>query len=75
MADKEGSIFSDRSPIYTWYLQKEVKYPSNDRDAYLLNQELVNKSADYYIGMDRVNLTDYSQIKEFGHVTIYQKNY
>ena len=75
MGDKDGVIYSDRGPIYTWYLQKEVEYPSNYRDSYLLNQELVNGSADYYIGMDKVNLTDFNQIKEFGHVTVYQKNF
>ena len=75
MVDKDGSIYSDRGPIYAWYLQKEVKYPTNYRDSYLLNQELVNNSVDYYIGMDKVNLTNYVQIKEFGHVTVYQKNY
>ena len=72
---KEGIIYSDRAPIYTWYLQKEVKYPSNTRNNYLLSEELINGSAEYYVGMDKVNLTGYTQVKELGHVTIYQKDY
>lgn len=75
MEGKEGIIFSDRGPIYTWYLQKEVNYTSNSRNSILLSQQLTNASADYYIGMDKVNLTGYDQVKEFGHVTVYQKNY
>lgn len=75
MADKEGIIYSDRGPTYTWYLQKEVDYPSNYVDGYILNQELVNESVDYYIGINKVNLTDYLPIKEFGEVTIYHRNY
>ncbi|WP_407392745.1 glycosyltransferase family 39 protein [Methanobrevibacter sp.] len=74
ISDKEGIIFSDRGPIYTWYLQKEINYTSNAFNGTILNSELINASADYYIGMEKVNLTDYSPVKEFGQVTIYQRN-
>ncbi len=75
MSDKDGIIFSDRGPIYTWYLQKEVNYTSNSRNGLVLNSELTNASADYYIGMDKVNLPNYDMVKDFGHVTIYQRNF
>lgn len=72
--DKQGSIYSDRAPIFTWYLQKEVKYPANTANNTLLSEELVNESADYYISMNPVNLTGYAPLKQFGQVTVYHKS-
>lgn len=75
ISDKQGSIYSDRGPVYTWYLQKEVKYSSNYENPTLLSDSLINASADYYIGMDKINITGYVPVKEFGTVTIYQKDF
>ena len=69
--DKDGIIFSDRGPIYTWLLQKEIPYPGNMTNATLLDQELLDANATYYIAMDPVNLTSYEPVKEFGQVTVY----
>ena len=75
ISDKEGIILSDRGPIYTWYLQKEVNYAKNIRNETLLNQELLDNNATYYIAMEnKYNLTSYSPVKEFGQITIYQLN-
>ena len=75
LSDKGGIVFSDRAPIFTWYLQKEVTYPSNYRDVNILSSELVNKSADYYVSMDNINITYYTPVQKFGSVTIFEKNY
>lgn len=72
LGDKDGIILSDRGPIYTWQLQKEVQYPRNAGNDTLLNQELLDKNATYYASLNNVNLTDYSLVKEFGSVKIYQ---
>ena len=73
--DKEGIIFSDRAPIYTWYLQKEVGYVKHATDGNTTNQELVDNNVTYYVAMTyKYNFTDYSTVKEFGDVVIYQKN-
>ena len=74
MGDKEGIIYSDRGPIYTWLLQKEVPYARNIANETLLNEELLENNATFYISLEKVNLTDYSPVKEFGSTTIYQKN-
>ena len=75
LSDKEGIVLSDRGPIYTWYLQKEVNYAKNVTNATLLNQELLDKNATYYVTMEnKYNLTSYSPVKEFGPVTIYELN-
>lgn len=75
LSDKEGVIFSDRAPIYTWYLQKEVKYPANYRDTNVLSHELINGSVDYYVSMDNINITGYVPVNKFGSVTVFEKNY
>lgn len=75
ISDKEGVIFSDRGPIFTWYLQKEVGY-ANSIDNAKLDGLLINESVDYYISSENVNLTGYVPIKEFGDTTtVYKKNY
>lgn len=74
IADEDGIISSDRGPIYTWHLQKEVQYAICTYDNVLLDEELRNASAEYYITIAPVNLTSYSPIKEFGSVTIYGRS-
>ena len=73
IANENGIILSDRGPIYTWYLQKEVPYARYAYDNNLLNQELQNASAKYYITINPTNLTSYIPIKEFGNVTVYKQ--
>ena len=67
----EGIIFSDRGPIYTWNLQKEVPYAQNIGNSTLLNQELLDNNVTYYVSSAEVNLTDYKPVKEFGNVILY----
>jgi hypothetical protein len=67
-------MLSDRGPTYTWYLQKEVQYARYTYDNNLLDQELRNANAKYYIAINPTNLTSYSPIKEFGSVTVYERN-
>ena len=75
LKDKQGIIFSDRAPIYTWYLQKEVDHVKYATDGNTTNQELVDNNVTYYVAMTyKYNFTDYSPVKEFGDVVIYQKN-
>ncbi len=69
---KDGIMFSNRGPVYTWYLQKEVKYARNVGNDTLLSQELHDGNATYYISTGKVNLTGYSMVKEFGDVKIYE---
>ena len=69
---KEGIIFSNRGPIFTWYLQKEVQYARNVGNDTLLNKELVDANATYYISSGKVNLTSYAQVKEFNSTIIYE---
>lgn len=75
LSDKDGIIFSERGPIYTWYLQKEVNYTPYARNMPALSYQLTNASADYYIGTDMINVSGYNPVKEFGHVIIYQKDF
>ena len=72
ISDKEGIIVSDRAPVYTWHLQKEVIYATYPGNATKLNNELLEKNATWYIGED-VNLTDYERVKAFGNVIIYER--
>lgn len=75
MGDKDGIILSDRGPVYTWYLQKEVNYTHYAENPTFLNRELLNNNATYYIDAGyKHNLSDYSPVKSFGEVTIYQRN-
>ena len=67
----DGIIYSDRGPIYTWNLQKEVPYVRNLTNNTLLNQELLDNNATYYVSSVEVNLTDYEPVKEFGSITVY----
>ena len=74
ISDKEGVIFSERGPIYTWYLQKEVgtsKYPT---DPERLNKELLENNVTWYIGLEDLNLTDYSKVKDYKLTFIYERN-
>ena len=71
IGNDDGVILSDRGPSYTWYLQKEVQYARFASDSDLLDEELQNASAKYYITLSKVNLTNYSIVKEFGSVKIY----
>ncbi len=69
---KDGIMFSNRGPVYTWYLQKEVKYARNVGNDTLLSRELHDGNATYYISTGKVNLTGYRMVKEFGDVKIYE---
>lgn len=68
--DKDGIIYSNRGAIYTWLLQKEVKNPRYMDNNTILNQELMDGNATYYISMGNRYLHDYKLIKEFGNVKI-----
>ena len=70
MEDKDGIIYSNRGAIYTWLLQKEVKNPRYMDNNTILNQELVDGNATYYISMGNRYLHDYKLIKEIGNVKI-----
>ena len=72
LKDKEGVIMSDRGPVYTFYLKKEVKL-IRDMDQKNLDKELLDNHAEYVTTFHQVNLTHYSPIKEFGNITIYKK--
>ena len=73
LKDKEGVIMSDRGPVYTFYLKKEVKL-IRDMDQKNLDKELLDNHAEYVTTFHQVNLTHYSPVKEFGNITIYKKN-
>ena len=72
--DKDGIIMSDRGPAYTFYLKKEIKHVKGIKQERHLDEKLLDNDADYFIGINPVNLTYYSPIKEFGNVTVYQRN-
>lgn len=74
IGNDDGVILSDRGPIYTWYLHKEVPYARYTYDPVLLDNELRNASAKYYITLTPVNLTSYPHEKLIGSVKIYEKN-
>lgn len=74
LKDKDGLVFSNRGYAQTWYLQKEVKIPKNLGNATLLNQELLDENATYYVSSGKVNLTDYSIVKQYNAIRIYQRN-
>ena len=71
---KSGIISSDRAPVYTWYLQKEVIYIQDTSKSTLLNENLLNNDTTYYVTIDKVNLDNYSQIKQMDKSTIYKVN-
>lgn len=67
------NIASDRGPIYTWYLQKEVKYITGDNGT-LLSEELTKNNIEYYISQNHnLSIPNYPEVEEFGKVTIYQR--
>lgn len=68
------NISSDRGPIYTWYLQKEVKYIQGSFTSEELNEYLQNHSSEYYIRLGApLNLTDYEIAESFGETIIYKR--
>lgn len=71
---KEGIVFSNRGYAQTWYLQKNVFIPGNIGNATLLNKELLNGNATYYVSSGGTNLTDYSLVQEFNAIKIYKRN-
>ena len=68
------NISSDRGPIYTWYLQKEVNYVSYTDNITSLDEQLSETNAKYYISLEN-NLTipNYHKIEDIGKVSIYQR--
>ena len=71
---KEGIVFSNRGYAQTWYLQKNVFIPGNIGNTTLLNKELLNGNATYYVSSGGTNLTDYSLVQEFNAIKIYKRN-
>ena len=74
IGNDDGVILSDRGPIYTWHLHKEVPYARYTYDPDLLDEELRNASAKYYVSLTPVNLTSYPHEKLIGSVKIYERN-
>ena len=72
ISDKEGVVLAERGCAYTWYLQKEMP-STRESNSVLLDEELLENNATWYIGLEDVNLTHYSKVKEFGKVSIYQR--
>ena len=71
---KRGVIASDRAPVYTWYLQKEVIYIQTTSNTTLINENLLNNDTTYYVSIDKFNLDNYSQVKQIDKSTIYKVN-
>ena len=71
---KSGVIASDRAPVYTWYLQKEVIYIQTTSNTTLINENLLNNDTTYYVSIDKFNLDNYSQVKQIDKSTIYKVN-
>ena len=68
------NISSDRGPIYTWYLQKEVGYITYTSNITSLSKQLAENNAEYYISQaDNLTIPNYSKVREFGLVSIYQR--
>ena len=74
ISNKEGVILSDRAPVYTWHLQKEVIYSKFPGNSTLLNEELLENNATWYIGINGINLTDYDKVKNYSNVVIYHRS-
>ena len=74
---KNKNIYSDLSPNFSWYLNTSVKQITdlNSSNNVMINNYLVNNNVEYYLynGLG-LNLNSYKPIKQFGNVTIYQKN-
>ncbi|MGL4669461.1 MAG: glycosyltransferase family 39 protein [Methanobacteriaceae archaeon] len=70
-------IWADRGPVFTWYLQKEVKYTdwrygsneSSDR----FNKEINNENVSYYFALRDIPIPNYKIIASFGDIHIYTK--
>ena len=71
---KSGIIASDRAPVYTWYLEKEVTYIQDLSNSTLINERLLDNDTVYYIGINNVNLDNYSQVKAIDKSKIYKVN-
>ena len=68
------NISSDRGPIYTWYLQKEVGYIVGTSNTSNLSDKLLKTNTEYYISqLDNLTIPNYHKVKEFGLVSIYQR--
>lgn len=74
LSGKDGIVFSNRAPAQTWYLQKEVKSPTGIGNDTVLNDELVNGNASYYISSGEADLNDYVMVKDFHDIKIYQRS-
>ncbi len=72
LTNQEGVILSDRGPVYTWHLQREVPYAKFAYDNALLDKELKDANAQYYVDINHVNLTSYDPVNEFGSVTVWK---
>ncbi len=68
------NISSDRGPIYTWYLQKEVGYIVDTSNTSTLSNQLLEDNIQYYISqVDNLTIPNYPKVEEFGSVSIYQR--
>ena len=67
-------IWADRGPIYTWYLQKEVKYVTTQANPSTFSEQMLANNTKYYIAQDKtLNIPHFKEVKKIGEVDIYQK--
>lgn len=67
-------IWADRGPIYTWYLQKEVKYVTTQVNPSTFSEQMLANNTKYYIAQDKtLNIPHFKEVKKIGEVDIYQK--
>lgn len=66
-------MWSTRGPIYTWYLQKEVKYLEKGGTYEELSNILRSDNSTYFITHLDGNITGYKQAIRLDGVTVYQR--
>lgn len=69
------TIRAELWPGFVWKLKKNMSEQPNFNTTDALNHELEKNNIDYYISLTpNLNLKSYTTLKEFGNVTIYQKD-
>ena len=65
---------SIRGPIYTWYLQEEVKTTVHNNNSSDIYNQMVKDNISYYISTNSsLEIPNTSKLQNFGNVTIYKR--
>lgn len=71
-------IWANRGPLFTWYVQKEVKYTDwryeGEESSNRFDKEINEKNVSYYFALKDIPILNYKVIGNFGDMRVYSKN-